>query len=163
MVFTWYDIVMTREINNAKATKRKERKNSVTEMVALCACRILQVLWVTLSFAFAIGGITILAVAKGMYVQPWWRPFVYVTLGVVLLFAGIIAVGVVMVLIYGLSVAMGNKMLRISRKMRRVYQGEWIRRAKVFFFIADVVLALRDACCSFVKAVYRLSNYATWW
>ena len=163
MVFTWYDIVMTREINNAKATKRKERKNSVKEMVALCACRILQVLWVTLSFAFAIGGITILAVAKGMYVQPWWRPFVYVTLGVVLLFAGIIAVGVVMVLIYGLSVAMGNKMLRISRKMRRVYQGEWIRRAKVFFFIADVVLALREACCSFVKAVYRLSNYATWW
>lgn len=162
MVFTWYDIVMTREINNAKATKRKERKNSVKEMVALCACRILQVLWVTLSFAFAIGGITILAVAKGMYVQPWWRPFVYVTLGVVLLFAGIIAVGVVMVLIYGLSVAMGNKMLRISRKMRRVYQGEWIRRAKVFFFIADVVLALREACCSFVKAVYRLSNYATW-
>lgn len=162
MVFTWYDIVMTREIN-AKAAKRKERKNSVKEMVALCACRILQVLWVTLSFAFAIGGITILAVAKGMYVQPWWRPFVYVTLGVVLLFAGIIAVGVVMVLIYGLSVAMGNKMLRISRKMRRVYQGEWIRRAKVFFFIADVVLALRDAFCSFVKAVYRLSNYATWW
>ena len=116
----------------------------------------------TLSFAFAIGGITILAVAKGMYVQPWWRPFVYVTLGVVLLFAGIIAVGVVMVLIYGLSVAMGNKMLRISRKMRRVYQGEWIRRAKVFFFIADVVLALRDAFCSFVKAVYRMSNYAEW-
>lgn len=162
MVFTWYDIVMTREIN-AKAAKRKERKNSVKEMVALCACRILQVLWVTLSFAFAIGGITILAVAKGMYVQPWWRPFVYVTLGVVLLFAGIIAVGVVMVLIYGLSVAMGNKMLRISRKMRRVYQGEWIRRSKVFFFIADVVLALRGAFCSFVKAVYRLSNYATWW
>lgn len=160
MVFTWYDIVMTREIN-AKATKRKERM-SMKEIIALCACRILQLFWVTLSLAFAIGGITILAVAKGMYVQPWWRPFVYVTLGVVLLFAGIIAVGVVMVLIYGLSVAMGNKMLRISRKMRRVYQGEWIRRAKVFFFIADVVLASRDAFCSFVKAVYRMSNYAEW-
>ena len=160
MVFTWYDIVMTREIN-AKATKRKERM-SMKEIIALCACRILQLFWVTLSLAFAIGGITILAVAKGMYVQPWWRPFVYVTLGVVLLLAGIIAVGVVMVLIYGLSVAMGNKMLRISRKMRRVYQGEWIRRAKVFFFIADVVLALRDAFCSFVKAVCRRSNYAEW-
>ena len=160
MVFTWYDIVMTREIN-AKATKRKERM-SMKEIIALCACRILQLFWVTLSLAFAIGGITILAVAKGVYVQPWWRPFVYVTLGVVLLLAGIIAVGVVMVLIYGLSVAMGNKMLRISRKMRRVYQGEWIRRAKVFFFIADVVLALRDAFCSFVKAVYRMSNYAEW-
>lgn len=160
MVFAWYDIVMTREINT-KATKRKERM-PVKEIIALCACRILQVFWVTLSLAFAIGGITILAVAKGMYVQPWWRPFVYLTLGVVLLFAGIIAVGIVMVIIYGLSVAMGNKMLRISRKMRRAYQGEWIRRAKVFFFIADVVLALRDAFCSFVKAVYRLSNYADW-
>ncbi len=154
---------MTNYYNNTQAGRRgakvARRKRKKFDFLTLIS-RTLQFVASVFMVVYAIGGLAIVSVCYGLYVQEWWRPFatfsIFVTkcLGVflgIVVFAGIV---------YCFSFAMAKKCRRIAKKMYPAHRVPWIIRERRFKLACNIISSVKKKFIAGVKFVVKVGEYA---
>lgn len=143
-------------IRGAKVARRKRKKFDFLALIS----RTLQFVASVFMVAYAIGGLAIVSVCYGLYVQEWWRPFATFSIFVTKCLGVFLGIVVFVGIVYCFSFAMAKKCRRIAKKMYPAHRVTWIMRERRFKLACSIISSAKKKFIAGVKFVVKVGEYA---